>query len=66
MFQEKTFLEITYLVLIIISSLFALVLAAGALSQLFATGLVGGNCNGYYGVFGYNSCFVDYIFFRVF
>lgn len=40
--RKKTFLEITYLVLIIISSLFAPVLAAGALSQLFATGLVGG------------------------
>lgn len=39
--RRKTFLEITYLVLIIISSLFAPVLAAGVLSQLFATGLVG-------------------------
>lgn len=40
--RKKTFLEITYLVLIIISSLFAPVLAAGVLSQLFATGLTGG------------------------
>ena len=40
--RKKTFLEITYLVLIIISSLFAPVLAAGVLSQLFATGLVWG------------------------
>lgn len=40
--RKKTFLEITYLVLIIISTLFAPVLAAGVLSQLFATGLVWG------------------------
>ena len=39
--RKKTFLEITYLVLIIISSLFAPVLAAGVISQLFVTGLVG-------------------------
>lgn len=39
--RKKTFLEITYLVLIIISSLFVPVLAAGVFSQLYATGLVG-------------------------
>lgn len=40
--RKKTFLEITYLVLIIISSLFVPVLAAGVLSQLYTTGLAGG------------------------
>nr|WP_317362710.1 hypothetical protein [uncultured Blautia sp.] len=40
--REKTFLEITYLVLTIISTLFAPVLVAGVLSQLFVTGLVWG------------------------